>query len=424
MPAPAPTAPRVPVLGDPTRVSTGRLAGFDVARALAVFGMVVVNFRGRMASYDGLLDINVWLMDRMEGRAAALFVLLAGVGVSLRSRKARQIGGSTLFAERKALVRRAGVLFVVGLLNVHIWDWDILHVYGPFLVVAAMLVGASKKRLWAATAAVFLITVAFQVAFPEPVEPPYWTPQGLLHSMVFSGNYPALPWLVFLLVGMWMGRLDLYSAAVRERLLWVSGGITLAAEFLAWTLRTIGEDWPPLWFQWVSTWPRPSGPLYVIAACGAAVFVAMLCVIVADKRARSSGTVALTATGQMALSLYFAHEVAILIPMEHTSLYGMPVEVPMLYSLSFCAAGVAGAVWWRSRWHQGPFEMVLRQVSTRSAPAWGGGLVGAGDRAQLEVSKDDAGLGALGGGPGSARGVEDAGAPAGAPAAVGKDDGG
>jgi uncharacterized membrane protein len=89
-----------------------RIIGYDFARALAVFGMVVVNFVVVMgAEANGPL----WLqrvVGLLEGRAAATFVILAGVGLSLFSQKARLHNDMEGVARhRNALAKRALFLF-------------------------------------------------------------------------------------------------------------------------------------------------------------------------------------------------------------------------------------------------------------------------------------------------------------------------
>ena len=63
-----------------------RLDGLDVARYLAFVGMVIVNFKIAMGASDdgGILGI---LTGALEGRAAATFVVLAGIGLGLAARK-------------------------------------------------------------------------------------------------------------------------------------------------------------------------------------------------------------------------------------------------------------------------------------------------------------------------------------------------
>ena len=69
-----------------------RIEGYDVARALAVFGMVLVNYKSTMGSeYLGPEKL-VGILSFLDGRAAALFVVLAGIGISLLTRQARETG--------------------------------------------------------------------------------------------------------------------------------------------------------------------------------------------------------------------------------------------------------------------------------------------------------------------------------------------
>ncbi len=370
--------------GPAAPVATGRTAGYDVARAFAVLGMVLVNFRGRTEGYTPFFDLTTTLVNQLEGKAAALFVLLAGIGVSLRTRRARA-EPARMPAERKALARRALVLWVVGLLNVHLWDWDILHVYGLYLVVAAGLLSATQAQLGRVGLAVALGTIPLQLLFPEPAEPVFLTPVGMINALCFAGNYPALPWLVFLIAGMALGRHDLRPPRLRRRLLLGGTVLWLGAELAAWLLAGVlaldaAPDLSPTTLQWLTTWPRPPGPLFVLSALGAAVAAVALCVELTVDRPNHPWTVALTATGQLALTLYFAHEVAILIPLEYGWLLGAPLEAVLAWGVAFFAAGVGGSLWWRARWHQGPLEAFLRQISTRSSPAWGGALVEADDR--------------------------------------------
>ena len=55
-----------------------RIAGYDFARSLAVFGLVVANFRGDVEHVD--LDL---AYDLIHGGATATFLVLGGIGISL-----------------------------------------------------------------------------------------------------------------------------------------------------------------------------------------------------------------------------------------------------------------------------------------------------------------------------------------------------
>ena len=49
---------------------------------------------------------------------------------------------------RVLLIKRAIFLLAVGLLHINIWIADILHYYGIYLLVAAVLLSASGAWLW------------------------------------------------------------------------------------------------------------------------------------------------------------------------------------------------------------------------------------------------------------------------------------
>lgn len=59
-----------------------RLEGLDLARYLAFVGMVIVNFKIAMGA-ENEQGVVGFLTSALEGRAAATFVVLAGIGLGL-----------------------------------------------------------------------------------------------------------------------------------------------------------------------------------------------------------------------------------------------------------------------------------------------------------------------------------------------------
>ncbi|MEJ2156762.1 MAG: heparan-alpha-glucosaminide N-acetyltransferase domain-containing protein [Desulfobacteraceae bacterium] len=89
-----------------------RIEGFDLARALAIMGMVLVNFAAMM-------EIDVyptrWLgpaVDFIYGRAATVFVMLAGVSLSLMADQWTDRNGS--LGLNRYLMRRCVLLLITG----------------------------------------------------------------------------------------------------------------------------------------------------------------------------------------------------------------------------------------------------------------------------------------------------------------------
>ncbi len=121
-----------------------RLPGPDVVRAVAMFGVVVMNYHGYLLIRggqrgDGALDdlFDPWT-GPLSTRFAATFVLVAGVGVTLMTRSS--IGDAERVTEmRWRLVRRGLLLYAGGLLFDFVWPGTILPFYGAMFVLAAVL---------------------------------------------------------------------------------------------------------------------------------------------------------------------------------------------------------------------------------------------------------------------------------------------
>ena len=124
-----------------------RIIGFDIARAFAIFGMVIVNFKIAMNSEAGN-DILLVFASLFEGRASALFVVLAGIGITFLTNKARKSKDTSLIIRaRKTLIKRGILLVFIGLAYTPIWPADILHFYGFYFMVAAFLFNINDRNL-------------------------------------------------------------------------------------------------------------------------------------------------------------------------------------------------------------------------------------------------------------------------------------
>lgn len=128
-------------------VATGRLPGPDVVRAVALIGVVVMNFHGYLILRGGERSTSdvADLFDPWSGplatRFAATFVLVAGVGVTLFTRRVTTppVDPRLVSDRRWVLVRRGLALYGGGLLLDLVWPGTILPYYGAMFVVAAVL---------------------------------------------------------------------------------------------------------------------------------------------------------------------------------------------------------------------------------------------------------------------------------------------
>ena len=111
-----------------------RRPGPDVVRALAMAGVVVMNYhgylilRGGRREGGGLYDLFDPWTGPLSTRFAATFVLTAGVGVTLMTRSAVAGGEPERISDmRWRLVRRGLLLYGGGLLFDFIWPGTILR---------------------------------------------------------------------------------------------------------------------------------------------------------------------------------------------------------------------------------------------------------------------------------------------------------
>ena len=355
-----------------------RIIGYDLARALAVFGMVIVNFKIVMGATTKGAPWLVHLVSLLDGRAAATFVVLAGVGLSLLTRSSRDgEDAASLTRDRRTLWRRALFLFILGTLYTPIWPADILHFYGVYLAVAAFLIAAPTRVLWTAAAVLPIAFVALLFLFDYEKSwnwstlsyEGFWTLDGMVRHIVFNGFHPVVPWLAFLLVGMILGRQEMGSPRCRRRIFLWGVASAIAAEGLSWGLiRSLTPGLPSADQADVrallGTSPMPPMPLYLIAGAGTACAIIAASVSFGERFGESRWVKPFRATGQLALTLYVAHVVIGMGTLEALGrLSEQTLPVSLLAATLFFASSVVFAHLWRKRYRRGPLEAVMRAMT-------------------------------------------------------------
>lgn len=354
-----------------------RIVGLDIARAFAIIGMVIVNFKITMSAETNGPQ---WLRSfaaLFDGRAAATFVVLAGIGASLGSRRQRESDDTDVRRRaRWTLAKRALFLFVVGWVFFPIWPADILHYYGIYLAVGALVLFASNRRLLTLAAATIAASFVFIVT-SDPFE--NWnlddysyrgitTVDGFVRNLFFDGFHPVFPWVAFYLFGMWLGRTDLRNAVWRRTLAARAAIVVVVAEVAAWIVLGVKgtslDDLDDASWRWLfSVEPIPPLPMYLFAGAGTAVLVIVGSIWVGDGlSARVAGP--LVSTGQLALTIYVGH---VLVGMGVLEAAGRLDDQTLGWavgtSLVFSAAAIAVSWWWRGRFARGPLEALMRRMA-------------------------------------------------------------
>jgi uncharacterized membrane protein len=381
-----------------------RLLGVDAARGIALLGMVAVHALV-VVTDDGAPTP---LYAIVAGRSAALFGVLAGVGIALITGRARVGPGRPFGAAAAALVARALAIGLIGLALGHT-DAEIASVilcyYAVLFLFAVPLV---RLPTWAlvvtgavVAAGVPVLSHLVRPGLPAPsLGNPSFSyllgdPIGLLTELTLTGSYPALPWVTYLCAGLVIGRLRLSSVRVATGLIAVGMVTALAASIASLVLlyplgglagiaaATPGEDMegyrsvadyvallpdgttPTTTWWWLAVGsPHASTTPDLVQTTGSALavigYMLLLDRLAWPRVARIAGVIAgpLAAAGSMTLTLYTASVMFMNSDFD--------VFDPMGGFLVQVGVGVVFALAWRKAVGKGPLESVVTWAARRA----------------------------------------------------------
>ena len=217
--------------------SRNRLLGLDVARGIALVGMIAIH---TIESDDGNGAMSLpWVLSL--GKASALFAVLGGVGIAFITGRRQAPRGLQAARLSTASVVRGLVVVFLGLLLGSLVPGQQAMVVLPYLgvmfVVAALLVPLRTRTLlalgltWAFIAPV-LSHVVRQHLPAQPQDIANLTlgsladPLHVLGVLLFTGAFPVVTWMAYVCIGMALGRADL--RARRTVAMTLGGGLLLA----------------------------------------------------------------------------------------------------------------------------------------------------------------------------------------------------
>ena len=351
---------------------SSRKPGPDVVRALAMAGVVIMNYHGylviRGAKREGgaLYDLFDPWTGPLSTRFAATFVLTAGVGVTLMTRSS--IGDTDRVTQmRWRLLRRGLVLYAGGLLFDFVWPGTILPFYGMMFVIAAVVF--TLRIRWITAIGVTAVLAGWAIrwwryereldgrATDWLTNPPGRSPRGLLFDVFVNGTHPLLPWLGFFCAGIVLGRL---LATTWWRPAAAGAGFTMyAAATLANSAAGSGRALVVL-----SDDPFQRGIAYSASALGTALIAFAAIDWLADRYRETRPVDVLRRAGQMSLTIYLAHAFVFNAVVDTLDL----IEPRGIGTALACAAvfwivATSAAVAYQRRHGRGPAERLYRQLT-------------------------------------------------------------
>ncbi len=370
-------------------VPSGRVIGLDVARALALVGMMATHI------LDPIEENHLTVIQQVAGgRASALFAVLAGVSLALMSGRTVPPSGRDLAAVSTRLAVRAVIVAGIGLAlgGIESGLAVILTYYGVLFLLGLPFLGLRARTL-AVISGIWLLVVPVlsHVLRPHLPERQYDSPTfsqltdpwQLLTELTFTGYYPAVPWLAFLLAGMAVGRTDLSRSRTSTQLAVAGGALAVLSAMASDALlarpgvmATLEETFTgPGWlgsmeltlahglygstptgsWWWLAVRaPHTATPFDLAHTIGSALLVIGVCL--AAGRLLPRLLAVLFGAGAMTLTLYSAH-----VALRSEGLWdGSTTGTFVAQVLAVLAVGAG----FRLARRRGPLEAVLARVST------------------------------------------------------------
>jgi len=355
-----------------------RIQGYDLARGVAIFAMVVIDFKGFFCIDETFPEWLYALIEYMDRRAAVALVMIAGASMTL------MIGRVGITKSRNTFFKRAAFLMFCGILISRIWPADILHFYGFFILSGLAMAQLSNPGLLLGAVAVWLVSFLGLsdgfCGYLESFTAGSWPKQ--FADLLFTGYYPIFPWAALYLLGMWLGRLNLKNRRATMILLGSGLLVTVLSECAGYFIpgtavkkiiaHGASDETAAYMFILLSkltvidlTLPSP---VSIISGAGTGLCLIMLSFLCAVRLKQGPPQYFLIA-GKNTLSLYVLH---ILFIKGVERLPGIGEDYPVLW----CTAGailfiIAYTIFmrlWLKKIAMGPLEGAMRNFPFVGAP--------------------------------------------------------
>ncbi|MCE2855493.1 MAG: DUF418 domain-containing protein [Ilumatobacteraceae bacterium] len=351
-----------------------------MTRALALSGVVALNFHTYLngTGASSPLVPSVWerLFNPDTGplttRFAAVFVCVAGVAIALMERSA---GGASASLSTR-LVRRGFILYAAGFVLEWFWPGTIIFYYGAYFMLAALLIHLSSRQLIALCAPIALVPAIVQGVraerlvdgkFTSWLDPPSIdSVNDLLVRTFLSYTHPVFPWLVFLCVGIVLGRNINQLPRMRRQLLLIAVSLIVGAYATREVVYQLSDESAGATFilSVSSTDPDATGIPYTVGIVGTTLLVIVVISYLCETRSGSPLVTTLTRVGQTSLTMYIFHVVFYELVVEvFGAASGTGLDTALVLSLACIALGFTFVLWWTRYIGQGPIERLYRLLA-------------------------------------------------------------
>jgi uncharacterized membrane protein YeiB len=330
-----------------------------------------------------------------DGHSSVLFATLAGFSLMLLAGRREPKTGLAGRQAKARIAIRAVVLLALGtVMAMEYGGVIILGFYGVYFLLALPLVRLRARTLAIIAAALALVTpqlaFALNSLLTEPIQqsinaydPLHRLSDVGVLDLLFTGFYPTITWIPFVIAGMALARLDLSATAVRWRVAALGSALTLAAYGMSLllagkdALRSTAEDGPssggsgampldggpfePQASTLLTAGPHSGTTFDIIGSVGVAILVIVGATVAMDRLPRLRRLAQpVIAVGTMSLTAYVGHFVA-------QSVLSIPTGKSSQQSwgqlLMFVLGVIVFAAIWSRFFRRGPLEYLLHAAT-------------------------------------------------------------
>jgi uncharacterized protein len=354
-----------------------RIIGFDLARAYAILGMFLVNYNTVFGSHTNQKGLSGFL-NLFNGNSSTLFVILAGMGVSLMSNR-----NDYTLEERKqiksTISKRSWFLFLFGIGFNFWWPADILHFYGGYMHIAVLFIFLPKKYfLYAALLAILIFHILFAILpydtgwnFETFMYQDFWTISGFIRNTFYNGWNAIFPWIAFFFLGMYLGRLNWNDNKTPKNVLFIGISGYLIIFLIQHFATSITKNNDVLFYLSADYLP-PFLPFMLGTASFGLILISIF-IYAGNKFGKTQIAKILAATGQMTLTHYIAHLTIgffiLSIFAGKTLSYEMLNEKPteplliLIFGIVYFLFSCTFSYFWTNKFKNGPMETFMRKVA-------------------------------------------------------------
>lgn len=351
-----------------------KIKGFNFARAFAIFGMMLINYK---IVFTKGCEWNLFFNDFIglfEGRASSVFLILAGIDISLKTKEVLKTDCKELRKKlNNILIKRALFLFSFGMVLYLGFDWkaDIFHYYGIYMILSLYFLYKDKNFILMSIIFIFIISTILQINIDYSIGwnnnftlyKDYNTLKGFIRHLFFNGYHPVFPCFTFFLIGILFGRVDIYDEILIKNTALKTLFVTILTEIISYLIININNYSQSVTYLF-DTKPLNPTIIYIISSVSLALSFICFCLIISKYLQKSKIFKIISKTGQMPLTNYFIHCLIVLglfFGIDKLS-YKDEGFVILLSLVVFVLMAVFSHNWLKF-FKRGPLELIMRKLS-------------------------------------------------------------